>query len=210
MGPKTETALIEAGAPAPPESLEPTAFPTTLEVSRGFAHAIVKAFNDEENVERVMAERPEKRFELEVNRKAVICIARKITSNIVDGDPIDDDYVVGWKGLRSSTNPKPIWRKFGGDLGKVYLTRGEIGAHDLLDAYNRIVSPIEDQILFPLTKVLSDLTTNPFGGDSLKEKKERIPECRAVKPIYLRSQKETSIYWCLRGWLKERVGVCFE
>ena len=153
--------------------------------------------------------RHEPKFEDRLHRKAVVCIGRKLLAKFVDGDPIDDRFIVRWRGLRSSTRPTPIWRSFGGELKRICRAKGSISEDDFFNVYNRLVEPIDSRI-WPITRALIGLTPNPFGGPSLREIKQKIPECRAVKPIYQKSNDRNSIYWCLRGWIRPALRDCFE
>jgi len=153
--------------------------------------------------------RKEERFQTRVHRRGVTCVRSKLTGELVDGDGVDEDILRGWKGLRSATRPKPLWNNYTESLRKTCRRRGNITSNDFIRLYNSMVKPIED-IIPEIQKVLNDLTPNPFGGESLLETKSKIPECRAVKPIYLRSAKSDTIYHCICGWTRPALEACFK
>lgn len=139
-----------------------------------------------------------------LRKQRVICIIRKITSDIVDGVKFDDSFVtlnppLGAASFRIRFSQELIERYLESDDGALIM-----GINTL---YEKLLAPL---LLLNrrLQNLLIELTSDPLRGVTRKEILRETEECKAAFRYLAHARDPKSIYSCLATWILATFKEC--
>ena len=199
VGAKTETALIKASGILPPGHIQPNPSkpPSEKELAKQLLHIIPA-------IER------ETRWDA-IDKKRILCLIRKITSNIVDGEPLNDEYV-----SLVDTLYNPATRKFTHHF-KTDLMRRYMGNKDttlkqgIFTLYSEMMKPLVN-LRKKYTYFADDLPTVPWpGSPTRREILYKSEPCQTARSYFIKQALNSkSLYNCpsIRKWILSEFSEC--